>query len=445
MGSDARVSSTRRPVSRPPAGAELTSLPGICCAQQPPASTRLLSSFCMWSEQPSLGCQLPARHLEPQEPFLCPAPPPRREAVLGNTGAGGHPVLPGAAPHDPGRITSAGTPGSQLGRQGPKGHAANPTPAQALGVLGHPSGTPHRWPTGTQVVPGAPGQRASGSALEAPAPPQAQPRPGRQSRGRGLQDPWPSPAPRPAAHHLSLTPDPPGPSPGRARQLGFRAPLARGSVSVKVAPPVTVTRQRDPEDRVCRTRPGRTPGAACPHTAPRWPGGLPAASSLHWCTHLPGLQLEPQAQLGVVDGGVVLQLCQGQLEVRQGLLEPAGSREPGMGTLGGHRERGRASSQPHLLGGGPPWSQHMGSIPRRAVQGVGLAPPPAAWTLSQASVCTEPWASPWASLLEAPRPPLDSPSPRKPPGSMRREAAPTACLPRVGPTVGLAWGPAVQP
>lgn len=48
--------------------------------------------------------------------------------------------------------------------------------------------------------------------------------------------------------------------------------------------------------------------------------------------HLPGLQLEAQAQLRVVDGGVPLQLDQGLLEVGQGLLGPAGA---GATALGG--------------------------------------------------------------------------------------------------------------
>lgn len=47
----------------------------------------------------------------------------------------------------------------------------------------------------------------------------------------------------------------------------------------------------------------------------------PASPPAH--AHLPGLQLEPQAQLCVVDDGVPPQLCQGQVEVGQGLLEPA--------------------------------------------------------------------------------------------------------------------------
>lgn len=63
--------------------------------------------------------------------------------------------------------------------------------------------------------------------------------------------------------------------------------------------------------------------------------------------HLPGLQLEPQTQLCVVDDGVPPQLRQGQLEVGQGLLEPAGSREQG-GASAGKRGLALRQLQGHL-------------------------------------------------------------------------------------------------
>lgn len=45
--------------------------------------------------------------------------------------------------------------------------------------------------------------------------------------------------------------------------------------------------------------------------------------------HLPGLQPEPQAQLCVIDGSIAPQQLQSQMEVRQGLLEPAAAGERG--------------------------------------------------------------------------------------------------------------------
>lgn len=39
------------------------------------------------------------------------------------------------------------------------------------------------------------------------------------------------------------------------------------------------------------------------------------------------MQFEVQTQLSVVNGSIASQLCQGQLEVRQSLLEPVSSRD----------------------------------------------------------------------------------------------------------------------
>lgn len=50
-------------------------------------------------------------------------------------------------------------------------------------------------------------------------------------------------------------------------------------------------------------------------------------------THLPGLQFEVQTQLGVVNGSIAPQLCQGQLEVRHSLLGPVNMRGLSTGAL----------------------------------------------------------------------------------------------------------------
>lgn len=137
--------------------------------------------------------------------------------------------------------------------------------------------------------------------------------------------------------------------------VGAGGTLARGS-HCPHGPTYDSNRQWGPEPGPAGTKgPGGPLGHLPVGSTHRGPASPPAHA------HLPGLQLEPQAQLCVVDGGVPPQLCQGQVEVGQGLLEPAvtGSRV----TRGeGRRQecRGRGEEQSPVL------TSPAGSWPRLA-------------------------------------------------------------------------------
>lgn len=92
---------------------------------------------------------------------------------------------------------------------------------------------------------------------------------------------------------------------GGPRPVRWKSDWAGGGVSPSTQPPPGLRQDHGPA------------GA-------RGLGGRPGSGTRGPCTHLPGLQLEPQAQLRVVNGTVVPELCQRQPEVRQGLLEPVG-------------------------------------------------------------------------------------------------------------------------
>lgn len=148
--------------------------------------------------------------------------------------------------------------------------------------------------------------------------------------------------------------------------------MARGSLCPR-GPTCDSNRQWGPEPGACRNQ-----GSQKDHWATYpWTASTEAQPAPPTHAHLPGLQLEPQAQLCVVDDGVPPQLCQRQLEVGQGLLEPAvtGSRVTQgrgveAGVQGAIREGTRSSvltspagSWPRLAGRSQPPGRRPWSLP----------------------------------------------------------------------------------
>lgn len=178
---------------------------------------------------------------------------------------------------------------------------------------------------------------------------------------------------------------------------GWGAPWPEGA-SVHTASPVTVT----VTDKRAQRRGLQEPRTSKDHSGhPPW-----RASPEAPLAYLPGLQLEAQAQLRVVDGGVPPQLGQGRLEVGQGLLVPAGAgrRGPSVGKgaqLHPHVPQPRAPETPAggvAISRAPP--------PPRSSQGVSVATS-GVWGGVRLWPSSAFWAPP-SPALSAPRPPLVS-------------------------------------
>lgn len=147
-----------------------------------------------------------------------------------------------------------------------------------------------------------------------------------------------SPVPFPHCQHC---PRRPGARPRAEPRLGVALPAPPGPTAIASAPALRGAAPGTPTSTAALgLSDGRVTGqggaSLHPHSPPpglrqdhgpagaRGLGGRPGSGTRGPCTHLPGLQLEPQAQLRVVNGTVVPELCQRQPEVRQGLLEPVG-------------------------------------------------------------------------------------------------------------------------